>query len=196
MTLIESVIGRCVMTATLVQDLVLTDRDFHKIKDLVYQHCGINLTESKKQLVRSRLAKRLRVGGFNSFPEYMKHVLDDKTGREFSVLIDSLSTNVTSFFREPKHFDYLRQEFLPRLFERKRQQQNAKIRCWSAACSSGEEPYSVAITLLDETTGKGSWDIKILATDISTTILERAKQGIYSEERVRPVSTVERHRYL
>lgn len=86
------------MAATLVQDLVLTDKDFHKIKELVYQHCGINLTESKKQLVRSRLAKRLRIGGFSAFPEYMRHVLNDKTGREFSILIDCLSTNVTSFF--------------------------------------------------------------------------------------------------
>jgi chemotaxis protein methyltransferase CheR len=80
------------MEATLVQDLVLTDRDFHKIKDLVYRHCGINLTESKKELVRARLAKRLRVGGFNTYPEYMSHVLNDKTGGEFSVFIDSLST--------------------------------------------------------------------------------------------------------
>jgi chemotaxis protein methyltransferase CheR len=184
------------MGATLVQELVLTDRDFRQIKELVYKHCGINLTDSKKQLVRSRLAKRLRVGGFKTIPEYMRHVLADKTGREFSTFIDSLSTNVTSFFREPKHFDYLCQEFLPRLFDRKRKQNKFKIRCWSAACSSGEEPYSLAITLLDETSGKGRWDIKILATDISTTILERAKKGAYSEERVKPVSTMQRNRYL
>jgi chemotaxis protein methyltransferase CheR len=184
------------MEATLVQDLVLTDRDFRKIKDLVYRHCGINLTDGKKQLVRSRLAKRLRVGGFKTIPEYMSHVLNDKTGGEFSILIDSLSTNVTSYFREPKHFEYLCQEFLPWLLERKRKQNNFKIRCWSAACSSGEEPYSLAITLLDETSGKGRWDVKILATDISTTILERAKKGVYSEERVKPVSTMQRNRYL
>ena len=184
------------MAATLIQDLVLTDKDFHKIKELVYEHCGINLTESKKQLVRSRLAKRLRLGGFTTFPEYMRHVHNDKTGKEFSILIDSLSTNTTSFFREQMHFDFLCREFLPALLERKRKHHNSKIRCWSAACSSGEEPYSVAITLLDETSGKGHWNIKILATDISTTILDRAKKGVYSEERIRPVSKAQRNRYL
>ena len=184
------------MEATLVQDLVLTDRDFHKIKDLVYRHCGINLTESKKELVRARLAKRLRVGGFNTYPEYMSHVLNDKTGGEFSVFIDSLSTNVTSYFREHQHFEFLQQEFLPALLNRKCKQHDSKIRCWSAACSSGEEPYSLAITLLDETSGKGCWDIKVLATDISTTILEKAQKGVYSEERIKPVSTMQRNRYL
>ena len=184
------------METTLVQNLILTDGDFYKIKALVYEHCGINLTENKKQLVRSRLAKRLRIGGFGTIPEYMRHVLNDTTGREFSSLIDSLSTNVTSFFREPKHFEFLCQEFLPTLLKRKSMRHNAKIRCWSAACSSGEEPYSLAITLLDETRDKGRWDIKILATDISTTILEMAQKGIYSEERIRPVSTLQRNRYL
>ncbi len=184
------------MDTTLVQDLVLSDRDFYKIKELVYTHCGINLTESKKELVRARLAKRLRVGGFKTFPEYMSHVLNDRTGGEFSMFIDSLSTNVTSFFREHQHFEFLQQEFLPALLKRKCKQHNSKIRCWSAACSSGEEPYSLAITLLDETSGKGCWDIKVLATDISTTILERAREGVYSEEGIEPVSTMQRNRYL
>ncbi len=106
--------------ALTLENLVLKERDFRKISNLVYEHCGINLHAGKKELVRARLAKRLRLGNFKTFPEYMKHVLEDKTGREFSILIDSLSTNLTSFFREKKHFEFLRHKFLPLLLERKR----------------------------------------------------------------------------
>jgi chemotaxis protein methyltransferase CheR len=184
------------METLTIHDVVLTDRDFRKISNLVYEHCGINLHDGKKELVRARLAKRLRKGHFKTFPEYLKHVLADKTGKEFSILIDSLSTNLTSFFREGKHFEFLRNEFLPVLLERKRKNRNFKIRVWSAGCSSGEEPYSVGITLLDAVQGQGRWDIKVLATDISTSMLETAKEGIYDEQRVEPVSPLQRQRYL
>jgi len=179
-----------------VQNVVLTDRDFHKISDLVYEHCGINLHAGKKELVRARLAKRLRQGNFRTFSEYMRHVLEDTTGKEFSVLIDSLSTNLTSFFREGQHFEFLRNKFLPSLMERKRAKPDFRVRAWSAGCSSGEEPYSIAITLLDAVQGQGRWDIKILATDISTSVLEVAKTGIYDKQRVEPVSPMQRQRYF
>lgn len=179
-----------------IESLVLTDRDFRKISDMVYEHCGINLHEGKKELVRARLAKRLRVGGFRTFPEYMSHVLEDKTGKEFSILIDSLSTNLTSFFRERKHFDFLCEKFLPHLLDRKEKERNFRIRAWSAGCSSGEEPYSIAITLLEAVAGQSCWDIKILASDISTSILETAKEGIYKEERVAPVPSMQKQKYL
>ena len=182
-------------TATL-QDLVLTDKDFRKISDMVYQHCGINLHAGKKELVRARLAKRLRVGHFKTFPEYMKHVLDDKTGREFSTLIDSLSTNLTSFFREQQHFEFLSKQFLPPLLGRKQKKSNFKIRAWSAGCSSGEEPYSIAITLLEAVSGMGQWNIKVLATDISTSVLETARKGLYCKKRVEPVPSLQKHKYL
>ena len=184
------------METLTVQNVVLTDRDFHKISDLVYEHCGINLHAGKKELVRARLAKRLRQGNFRTFSEYMRHVLEDTTGKEFSVLIDSLSTNLTSFFREGQHFEFLRNKFLPSLMERKRAKPDFRIRAWSAGCSSGEEPYSIAITLLDAVQGQGRWDIKILATDISTSVLEVAKTGIYDKQRVEPVSPMQRQRYF
>jgi chemotaxis protein methyltransferase CheR len=174
----------------------LTDQQFSEISKMVYDHCKINLHEGKKELVRARLAKRLRVGGFASYPEYMRHVLSDETGHEFSILIDSLSTNLTSFFRENQHFEFLRKTLLPQLLARKQTERSFKIRCWSAGCSSGEEPYSLAITLLDETSGKGRWDVKILASDISTTVLDRARQGVYPKERIEPVSAAQRSRYL
>ncbi|MBW8038798.1 MAG: protein-glutamate O-methyltransferase CheR [Planctomycetes bacterium] len=180
----------------MVQSVVLSDRDFRKISDLVYKHCGINLHTGKKELVRARLAKRLRLGKFKTFQQYMKHVLKDKTGKEFSVLVDSLSTNLTSFFREAQHFEFLRSQFLPAMLEQKRKKHNFKIRAWSAGCSSGEEPYSMAITLLEAVKGKGRWDTKVLATDISTSMLEIAKTGIYDSERIKPVPSLQKQKYL
>jgi chemotaxis protein methyltransferase CheR len=184
------------MDTLAINNVVLTEREFRKISDLVYEHCGINLHSGKKELVRARLAKRLRIGNFKTFPEYMKHVLADKTGKEFSILIDSLSTNLTSFFREKKHFDFMRSEFLPLLLERKRKKRDFRIRGWSAGCSSGEEAYSIGITLLEAVQGQGRWDVKVLATDISTTMLENARKGIFDKERVEPVPKIQKNRYL
>ena len=184
------------MATATYEKLVLTDQQFGEISKMVYDHCKINLHEGKKELVRARLAKRLRVGGFTSFPEYLRHVSSDPTGREFSVLIDSLSTNLTSFFREIQHFNYLQRVLLPELLARKQKEGNFKIRCWSAGCSSGEEPYSLAITLLDQIHNNARWDVKVLASDISMTVLDRARQGIYPQERIEPLSTHQRSRYL
>jgi chemotaxis protein methyltransferase CheR len=184
------------MEISIIQNFVLTERDFRKISKLVYKHCGINLHDDKKELVRARLAKRLRKGNFKSFSDYMKHVLADKTGKEFSILIDSLSTNVTSFFREGQHFEFLQKRFLPLLLEQKRKSRNFRIRAWSAGCSSGEEVYSMAITLLDAVQGQGRWDIKVLGTDISTSMLETAQMGVYDKQRVAPVSPMQRQKYL
>ena len=184
------------MQTLTTHDIVLSEKDFQTISKLVYDHCGINLHGGKKELVRARLAKRLRLGKFRTFQEYMEHVLEDKTGVEFSILIDSLSTNVTSFFREPQHFDFLRSEFLPSLLERKGKKRDFRIRAWSAGCSSGEEPYSIAITLLEAVAGRPCWDVKILATDISTSVLETAKKGIYKKERIAPVPSIQKHKYL
>jgi len=184
------------MEALTINNVVLTEKDFLKISNLVYEHCGINLHAGKKELVRARLAKRLRVGNFRTFPEYMRHVLADRTGKEFSILIDSLSTNLTSFFREKKHFEFMRGKFLPLLLERKRKKRNFRIRGWSAGCSSGEEPYSIAITLLEAVQGQGRWDVKVLATDISATMLETARKGIYNKERVEPVPKIQKNKYL
>jgi len=184
------------MKTLAVQDVVLGEKEFRHISDLVYEHCGINLHEGKKELVRARLAKRLREGRFNSFSEYIQHVLDDPTGREFSILVDSLSTNLTKFFREDQHFAYLSSQLLPRIITSKQRGGRCRIRAWSAGCSSGEEPYSIAITLLESIQGKGRWDVKLLATDVSTRILERAKKGVYERDRIEPISLPLRNRYL
>jgi len=184
------------MQTLTLNNLVLSENDFRKISNMVYEHCGINLHSGKKELVRARLAKLLRIKNFRTFPEYMKYVAEDKTGKEFSMLIDSISTNLTSFFREKQHFDFLQDKFLPSLLTRKQKKRNFKIRAWSAGCSSGEEPYSIAITLLEAVNGMGRWDIKILATDISTRMLETAQRGIYDKKRVETVPPLQKQKYL
>jgi len=177
-------------------DSMLSDEEFQSISDLVHKHCGINLHQGKKELVRARLAKRLRVGGFSTVREYMEHVMADKSGKEFTTLIDSLSTNLTSFFRENTHFEYLGQTFLPALFARKAKHGARTVRGWSSACSSGEEPYSLAITLLEACPDPKGWDMRILATDISTRVLEMAQTGIYDRKRIEPVPPGLKQKYL
>ena len=185
------------MESTLIfQDVALTERDYKRISDLVYKHCGINLHMGKKELIRTRLSKMLRTGGFKTFKEYIDHVIEDRTGKEFSTFIDMLSTNLTSFFREKQHFEFMRSSFLPKLLEQKRKNSNFRIRGWSAGCSSGEEPYSIAITLLEAIAGQGRWNVKVLASDVSTRILETAQKGIYDEERVAPVPPMQKYQYL
>ena len=184
------------MSLSVLREITLDESEFQRISELVHEHCGINLHDGKKELVRARLAKRLREGRFSSFSQYIEHVLDDPTGQELSILVDSLSTNLTKFFREEQHFDYMRREFLPGLLAAKRSRKQWRIRGWSAGCSSGEEPYSIAITLLEAIAGQGRWDVKLLATDVSTRVLEKARRGTYDEERVEPIPAPWRSKYL
>lgn len=180
----------------ILNELELSEKDFRTISDLVYKYCGINLHDGKKELVRARLAKRLRILKIRSFPEYIEYALSDPNKNEFTALIDALSTNLTSFFREIQHFEYLKKVFYPAMIERKRAEKNYRIRVWSAGCSSGEEPYTIAITLLDALPPGEPWDIRVLATDISTTMLESAKAGIYDQKRVDPLTPQQKQKYL
>ncbi len=164
----------------------ITDHEFQRISRLVYDQCGINLTEGKRELVKARLGKRIRNGPFRSFQDYYEYVLNDDTGQELIQLLDSITTNFTFFFREPSHFDYLRKEILPSLTDRGRDDKRF-LRVWSAACSSGEEPYSIAITLLEAIGHPFLWDLSILATDISTKVIRAAQTGIFPKERIRSV---------
>jgi chemotaxis protein methyltransferase CheR len=152
----------------------LQDEDFWKISRLVYGLCGINLKESKKALVRARLIKRLRALGLGSIKEYIWYLESDQGAQETSLLIDAITTNKTSFFREIGHFNYLGDEILPML-------KNPRLRFWTAACSSGEEPISLSILLREKLSDIDSRDVRILASDISLKMLEIAKKGIYLE---------------
>ncbi|MGD9110495.1 MAG: protein-glutamate O-methyltransferase [Phycisphaerales bacterium] len=178
------------------KELTLRDKDFHKIRQLVYQHSGISLSEDKFELVQARLAKLLRKTKFNSIEDYLKEVIEDKTGTELFLLVESITTNFTSFFREKQHFEFLNNHLLPVLIQKKQSQGSRKIRAWSAGCSSGEEPYSIAITLLETINQSQTWDIKVLATDISKRVLEVSKAGRYAEEKVVSIPKAVIQKYL
>ncbi len=163
----------------------LTDQEFERFSKLVYSQAGINLHTGKKQLVRARLAKRLRNSNFRTFGEYYDYVMKDQTGHELVQLLDSISTNLTSFFREPKHFKILENKVLPDIFAQKKRPE--KIRIWSAGCSSGEEPYSMMITVLEHRAYTPALDVELLATDISTRVLNIAEKGTYLAEKCKDI---------
>ncbi len=167
---------------------ILSNEEFELFRRLIYDSCGITLTLSKRELVKARLAKRLTKLGIDSFKGYYKHVTKiDKTGKELVHLVDSISTNKTDFFREKKHFDLLNTSLLPSLISSKTKTGNKKLRIWCAASSSGEEPYTLAMTVFNHLKPSNGWDVKILATDISTKILKKAMNGIYRKELLKDV---------
>jgi len=180
------------MTTALAKSIDLTDAQFEQIRRLIKRQCGIHLNEGKKDLVRGRLAKRLRVLGFDSFRLYLEHLDADASGSELTALLDAISTNQTSFFREPAHFEYLQRAVLPRVAARG----DRRLRVWSAGCSSGEEPYSIAITLREGLGELDAWDARVLATDISTRVLAGARRAVYGEDRVAAISPLLRSRYF
>ncbi|MBA4396500.1 MAG: hypothetical protein C0394_03835 [Syntrophus sp. (in: bacteria)] len=165
----------------------LRDSDFEKISRLVYDHCGINLHDGKKELVKARLNKRLREGDFKSFGDYYRYVITAEGTDELVSMIDSLSTNVTHFFREENHFVKLRQ-ILPALLKKPAGSgRSGRLRIWSAGCSTGEEPYSLAITVCQCAQDRPV-DVAITATDISTRVLHAAANGVYQQDKLKNVS--------
>ena len=164
------------------EEFSLTDADFRLISELVLDKTGIVLREEKRPLVYARLAKRLRQLHLKSFKEYCQLVMSEKGQNELPSLINAITTNLTRFFREEHHFEYLQNEVIPYFIERQRNnpsQQNRKIRIWSAGCSSGEEPYSIAMTFAEHL--PNGFDLKILATDIDTNMVSHASAGIYHD---------------
>ncbi|MDR7308672.1 protein-glutamate O-methyltransferase CheR [Rhodoferax saidenbachensis] len=155
--------------------VVLQDREFAQFSDMMYRIAGINMAPTKKPLVSSRLARRLKHYNLGSYADYFRLINSPQGKDELQMAVDMLTTNETHFFREPKHFDFLRQRILP---ERRK---GMSFRVWSAACSSGEEPYSVAM-VLDELLGNQPWEV--VASDISTRILDKARNGLFSLERL------------
>jgi chemotaxis protein methyltransferase CheR len=159
---------------------ILSPDEFRKIGELTFKSCGIDLADGKQQLVQARLGKKIRQGNFSGFDDYYRHVVADQTGRELAALLDALTTNFTSFLREPAHFDFLRKTILPGLGKSGK---TGSIRVWSAACSTGEEPFTIAFSLLEELGTSAAGRIAILASDLSTRVLETAERAAYPSER-------------
>ncbi len=158
------------------------DEDFRSLRDLVREKTGITLSEAKRELVYGRLSRRLRVLNLGSFREYRQLLASDQGKDEIGDFINAVTTNLTSFFRENHHFDYLRDAFLAPIVAAGARGQ--RIRIWSAGCSSGEEPYSIAMTIAENLPDWQRMDIKILATDLDTEMVERGQNGVYREDRV------------
>jgi chemotaxis protein methyltransferase CheR len=160
---------------------VLTDEEYEQFRRLVSEHTGISLRDSKRNLLVARLAQRLRELRMASFSEYYDFVMRDSSGAELTAFINRITTNKTSFFREPGHFDFLVRKLLPAVTDR-------RLRIWSAACSSGEEPYSIAMAVREALGSAPGWNIRILASDIDTEMLRQAELGVYRAESLSQMS--------
>jgi len=174
---------------------VLGQADFQYLRAFVLEHCGIALGEHKHQLVQGRLYRRLRALGLSNFSSYCELLRNDPHS-ELGELASAISTNVTSFFREVHHYDLLVNDLLPRWLEEKRRAGD-RLRIWSAGCSTGEEPYALAMVLAEALERSGSTvDARILATDLSPQALETARKGVYSLERIAGISEERCRRWL
>jgi len=166
----------------------LSDKDFNRFRKLIFDLAGITLSEHKRALVYSRLAKRLRANGLENYSDYYELVANaDPDSQEIVEFINAITTNKTSFFREPHHFDFLREEIFPAYLEDINTNRRKSVRIWSAGCSAGQEPYTLAMTLFEFFGANTSAELKILATDIDTNVLARARQGIYNEEQIEDI---------
>jgi chemotaxis protein methyltransferase CheR len=173
----------------------MSPKTFSRIAGLIQREVGIKMPESKFTMLQGRLQKRLRYLGMASYHDYADYLFSPEgTEREMDHLINAVTTNKTDFFREPRHYDILLKEVLPRLL--KRATLRRRIHVWSAACSTGEEPYTLAMILSEFRENHRGFDFSILGTDISTRVLDKAREGIYEEDEVQPIAPPLRKKYL
>ena len=177
-------------------EFLFTEEDFGRIAKMLHDDAGIYLPDAKATLVYSRLAKRLRALGLGSFRDYCT-ILTEDGGRgagERQQMLAALTTNVTRFYREPHHFDHLKAQVLPPLLDAARR--GGRVRLWSAACSTGPEPYSMALTILSLMPEAAKYDIRILATDIDPNVVSIGKRGVYRNDAVEPIPQDLRTRWM
>ncbi len=168
----------------LLREYAFTDEDFHQIRRLVKERIGIHLAAGKRELVYGRISRRLRALGLSGFGDYLQR-LEQGDVEELQQFCNAITTNLTAFFREAHHFRFLARELLPAL-----QRDNAdtrRLRVWSAGCSSGEEPWSIGMVMLEAFGALRQWDMRILATDVDTGMLRQARRGVYAGERLEKV---------
>ncbi len=175
-------------------EFAFTAEDFRQIAAILHAHAGIALNEGKAALVYSRLAKRLRALGLRSFRDYCALIEGAEGVDERQAMTAALTTNVTRFFREPHHFDHLRDRLMPELAQRARA--GGRVRLWSAACSNGQEPYSMAMTVLSALPEAADLDVRILATDIDPNMVAEGGAGLYRDEHMEAVPSALRDRWV
>jgi chemotaxis protein methyltransferase CheR len=168
------------------REFEFTDKHFNWLIKLVMKKTGITLSDQKRDLVYGRLARRLRKLNLDNFDQYCDLLKTNPEG-ELVEFVNSITTNLTSFYREAHHFEYLSDTVLKYLLLKRKQEK--RIRIWSAGCSTGEEPYTIAMTLRESIPNIDKWDVKILATDIDTNVLARASEGVYKKEKVNGISS-------
>jgi chemotaxis protein methyltransferase CheR len=172
----------------------MSSREFASLSRFIYEQCGIRMPEAKKTMLEGRLQKRLRILGLRSFADYIDYLFDPaEHSQELVQMIDLVTTNKTDFFREPDHFDYLREKLLPPWWEK---YGTRRLMVWSAGCSTGQEPYTLAMVLNEFAASRPGFDFQILATDISTRVLEQARKAVYQEDLLEPVPSVLKTKYL
>ena len=175
----------------------MSERKYRDFRDFIYAECGINLSPGKKTMLTSRLMKRLRALGMTSFDQYYDYLCDPRCrSEEITKMIDVVTTNKTEFFREANHFDFLLSQALPTLYQSRPLTARNRLNVWSAGCSTGEEPYTLAMVLAEFFKDNKEGNFSMLATDISTKVLTAAKCAIYPKELVESVSPMLKHKYL
>jgi chemotaxis protein methyltransferase CheR len=182
--------------AGIIATIPIKDSEYQAIARFIYEKSGIALGDNKQELVKTRLGKRLRALGLATYREYFDVVSDPAQGEELMLMINAVSTNFTSFYRERQHFDFLERVALPDIVSRKEKEGGRRLRAWCAAASTGEEPYTLALTLLGFLGEPLSWDVKVLCTDISTRVLAQAVNGVYDLDKVKMVAPVLLERYF
>ena len=160
----------------------ITDAQYQKLRSLIYSLCGIHLGDGKRELLKARLAKRLRATGRPDVRSYISFLENDASGDELVNFLDVITTNKTDFFRENQHFEFMSSQVLPRLDQLCGR--GGDLRIWSSACSTGEEPYTIAMVLLEQRNAWAGRNAQVLATDLCTRVLEHARRGVYAAERV------------
>ena len=179
-------------------DATLSKNDFERLSKYIYDVCGIKMLPVKKIMLETRLKKRLKACGINSFTEYCDHVFNNKNGNneELVQMIDVVTTNKTDFFREPAQFNYLNQQALHYLLSKHDAGKSKKLNVWCAGCSTGEEPYTLAMVLKEFGEQIPDYNFSIFATDISTKVLREAEMGIYDYNRIAPVPDYLKKKYF
>ncbi|MBE0425800.1 MAG: protein-glutamate O-methyltransferase [Nitrospirae bacterium] len=180
-----------------LKSIHLSDKDFSRLQYLIKNHCGIRMTSNKKTMIQARLQKRGRNLGIDTITEYCDYLFSHEGMKnELIHMIDAITTNKTDFFRESTHFDILVKNVLPDIIQDKIWSVNKPLRVWSAGCSTGEEPYTLAMVLSEFAANQKNFRFSILATDISTKVLDEAKLGIYNIDRIDPVPFEMKVKYL